>query len=145
MITTINEYKKLNENVWPQSKLSSSFQMYLKAELQKTFKGIFWVKDYTLFVDDKELITIDPDKDNINSIINKITPMLQDAIKEGVTYPKESTILYTEDESGNKILIKEYPTYLGAKRSMNKLWNIDNKYNVLGVMPKSKWDKEFIN
>ena len=64
----------INEGVgiWPQSKLSVIFQFNLDEELKKLKKGRFYVIGYDLYHNDKKILTIDPDKDGVYKIVDKV-------------------------------------------------------------------------
>lgn len=70
-VKTFKDYQ-LNEGAfWPKSKLSQSFELLLKDELKK-IKGLWYVEGTDLYRDDKKVLTIDSDKDSVDSIIKKI-------------------------------------------------------------------------
>ena len=58
--------------IWPKSKLSDRFEFILSGELKKNFKGIFYVVGYDLYHNDKKVMTINPDKDSVNSIVKTL-------------------------------------------------------------------------
>jgi len=68
---------KLNEGIWPKSKLASPFQMQLSLELKKKFKGVFYSVGYDLYHNNKKVLTIDGDDDSINSVIAKLKKIIK--------------------------------------------------------------------
>jgi len=73
------ESKQLSEGVfWPTSKLSTSFETLLNSELKK-MKGMYYVDGYDLYsissAGDKKIMTINPQKDSLNSIMKKLKTM----------------------------------------------------------------------
>ena len=76
MIRPIVRNVILQEGIWPQSKLSSSFEFMLASELKKNYKGFFYVIGYDLYYNDQKLFKIDKDRDSVNSILRKIGKIL---------------------------------------------------------------------
>ena len=46
--------------------------MLLADTLNKSFRGKWWVEDYTLFQNGKKILVIDPDKDSVETIIKQL-------------------------------------------------------------------------
>ena len=74
--------KKINtesvkEGIWPKSKLASIFQIHLAAELKKNFKGIFYGVGNDIYYNDKKVLTVDGDRDNINTIVAKLKKIIR--------------------------------------------------------------------
>ena len=69
--------KIVKEGIWPKSKLASSFQMQLASELRKHFKGVFYGVGNDLYHNDKKVLTIDGDRDNINTIVAKLKKIIR--------------------------------------------------------------------
>lgn len=68
-------YYKLDEGYfWPKSKLSQTFEMLLADTLNTGFRGGWYVDGYDLYRkgDKKPVLTIDPDKDSVDSIVQKL-------------------------------------------------------------------------
>jgi len=69
--------KELNEFNWPQSKLSPIFVNHLKTELDSKFRGYdIYGKGYDIYVDGIKIMTVNPDKDSVNTIVQKIKQTL---------------------------------------------------------------------
>jgi hypothetical protein len=79
-IVPLNE--SVNEGIWPKSKLSDRFEFALSDELRKNFKGIFHVVGYDLYHNDKKVMTINSDRDSVNSIIKSLKVKLKESINE---------------------------------------------------------------
>jgi hypothetical protein len=72
MILKFNEYVKEGA-IFPQSKLPDTFEMHLKDALREENISNIYIKDFDVCdLDDNVLFTIDPDKDSINKIIDKL-------------------------------------------------------------------------
>ncbi len=69
--------KIVKEGIWPKSKLASSFQMQLASELRKHFKGVFYGVGNDLYHNDRKVLTIDGDRDNINTIVTKLKKIIR--------------------------------------------------------------------
>lgn len=54
---------------WPKSKLSQTFEMLLADALNTGYKGTWYVDGYDLYQNDKKIMTIDPDKDSVETIL----------------------------------------------------------------------------
>lgn len=67
----LQEEASLNEFVWPQSKLSPTFQLALKDELNKKFSGMWYVVGYDLHLNDVKVYTI-REGDSVNKIVSHI-------------------------------------------------------------------------
>ena len=74
---------QLNEGIWPKSKLADRFEFILSDELKKNFKGIFYVVGYDLYHNDKKVMTINSDKDSVNSIVKTLKSKLKESVNEG--------------------------------------------------------------
>jgi hypothetical protein len=77
--------ESVNEGLWPKSKLPQSFQFALAPELKKNFKGIFYSVGNDIYHNDKKVLTVDGDKDSVNSIINKLKSKIKESVNEGVS------------------------------------------------------------
>jgi hypothetical protein len=69
--------KIVKEGIWPKSKLASIFQIHLAAELKKNFKGIFYGVGNDIYHNDKKVLTVDGDRDNINTIVAKLKKIIR--------------------------------------------------------------------
>jgi len=69
--------KIVKEGIWPKSKLPSIFQIHLAAELKKNFKGIFYGVGNDIYYNDKKVLTVDGDRDNINTIVAKLKKIIR--------------------------------------------------------------------
>lgn len=72
----------VTEGIWPKSKLSDKFEFILSDELKKNFKGIFYVVGYDLYHNDKKAMTINPDRDSVNSIIKSLKSKVKESVNE---------------------------------------------------------------
>jgi len=89
IIKVIDEVETNESLIWPKSKLSQQFELILSDELRKTFKGMFYVVDYTIYYNEKPIMTIDPDLDNVNTIIQKLKSKINPKVSENIN-PKMS-------------------------------------------------------
>jgi hypothetical protein len=69
--------KIVKEGIWPKSKLASSFQMKLASELKRHFKGVFYSVGMDLYYNNKKVLSINGDTDNINTIIAKLKKIIR--------------------------------------------------------------------
>lgn len=69
--------KIVKEGIWPKSKLASTFQIRLAAEFKKNFKGIFYGVGNDIYYNDKKVLTVDGDRDNINTIVAKLKKIIR--------------------------------------------------------------------
>jgi hypothetical protein len=69
--------KIVKEGIWPKSKLASIFQIHLAAELKKNFKGVFYGVGNDIYYNDKKVLTVDGDRDNINTIVAKLKKIIR--------------------------------------------------------------------
>ncbi len=69
--------KIVKEGIWPKSKLASTFQIHLAAELKKNFKGVFYGVGNDIYYNDKKVLTVDSDRDNINTIVAKLKKIIR--------------------------------------------------------------------
>ena len=79
----INKFESVNEGIWPKSKLADRFEFILSNELKKNFKGFFHVDGYDLYHNDKKVMSINPDKDSVNSIVKTLKSKLKESVNEG--------------------------------------------------------------
>ena len=77
------KFESVNEGIWPKSKLADRFEFILSDELKKNFKGIFYVVGYDLYHNDKKVMTINSDKDSVNSIVKTLKSKLKESVNEG--------------------------------------------------------------
>jgi hypothetical protein len=73
----VMEGKSVNEGLWPKSKLPQSFQFALAPELKKNFKGIFYSIGDDIYHNDKKVLSVDGDRDSVNSIIAKLKKIVK--------------------------------------------------------------------
>jgi hypothetical protein len=73
----VMEGKSVSEGLWPKSKLPQSFQFQLAPELKKNFKGIFYSIGDDIYHNDKKVLTVDGDRDSVNSIIAKLKKIVK--------------------------------------------------------------------
>jgi hypothetical protein len=73
----VMESKSVNEGLWPKSKLPQSFQFALAPELKKNFKGIFYSIGDDIYHNDKKVLSVDGDRDSVNSIIAKLKKIVK--------------------------------------------------------------------
>jgi hypothetical protein len=69
--------ESVNEGLWPKSKLPQSFQFALAPELKKNFKGIFYSIGDDIYHNDKKVLSVDGDRDSVNSIIAKLKKIVK--------------------------------------------------------------------
>jgi hypothetical protein len=67
----------VTEALWPKSKLPQSFQFALAPELKKNFKGIFYSIGDDIYHNDKKVLSVDGDRDSVNSIIAKLKKIVK--------------------------------------------------------------------
>ena len=79
---------QLDEGIWPKSKLADRFEFILSDELKKNFKGMFYVVGYDLYHNDKKVMTINSDKDSVNSIVKTLKSKLKESVNEAKKYKK---------------------------------------------------------
>ena len=73
----------VNEGIWPKSKLPQSFQFALAPELKKNFKGIFYSVGNDIYHNDKKVLSVDNDRDSVNSIIKQLKSKIKESVTEG--------------------------------------------------------------
>jgi hypothetical protein len=74
---TLKLVESVNEGLWPKSKLPQSFQFALAPELKKNFKGIFYSIGDDIYHNDKKVLSVDGDRDSVNSIIAKLKKIVK--------------------------------------------------------------------
>jgi hypothetical protein len=127
-INKYNEMRKqynesLSEGIWPKSKLKSDrFEFELSSELKKNFKGIFYVIGHDLYHNDKKVMTIDGDRDSINSIIKKLKSKINESVNESVKYQKGKL-----NQSGNGWSVYKFDDliHFDIKVNQSARWSTD--------------------
>lgn len=111
--TIYDMWESVNEGIWPKSKLADRFEFILSDELKKNFKGIFYVVGYDLYHNDKKVMTINPDKDSVNSIVKTLKSKLKESVNEKYTGNPGDKLTHKYDKNTEIELIE--PTNRGWK------------------------------
>jgi hypothetical protein len=107
----VNQFESVNEGIWPKSKLSDRFEFILSDELRKNFKGIFYVVGYDLYHNDKKVMTINSDRDSVNSIIKSLKVKLKESINESK---------YNKDLDKIEAAVKNAKSFMGVGAELKK-------------------------
>ena len=127
----------LDEGLWPKSKLPQSFQFALAPELKKNFKGIFYSIGDDIYHNDKKVLSVDGDRDSVNSIIKQ----LKSKIKESVHEETEPTNEISETEISDKSFFDHWSDLYGENfiKGYPKLAKLIKLHPHVDARTLSKW------
>lgn len=149
-------FESVNEGIWPKSKLSDRFEFILSDELKKNFKGIFYVVGYDLYHNDKKVMTINPDKDSVNSIIKSLKSKLKESVNESeqldeklITFSNRApygqvVFMAGGAGSGKGFAIDNFIDAAGFKvRDVDEMKKALGKLDALGKVSVDRWFKQY--
>jgi hypothetical protein len=119
--------ESVNEALWPKSKLPQSFQFALAPELKKNFKGIFYSVGNDIYHNDKKVLTVDNDKDSVNSIIKQLKSKIKESVNEAKAVGKKifsdakGKLFFGYQNDDDSVHLVDYKTW--KKLSMKDLSN----------------------
>ena len=119
--------ESVNEALWPKSKLPQSFQFALAPELKKNFKGIFYSVGNDIYHNDKKVLTVDNDKDSVNSIIKQLKSKIKESVNEAKAIGKKifsdakGKLFFGYQNDDDSVHLVDYKTW--KKLSMKDLSN----------------------
>jgi hypothetical protein len=119
--------ESVNEALWPKSKLPQTFQFALAPELKKNFKGIFYSVGNDIYHNDKKVLTVDNDKDSVNSIIKQLKSKIKESVNEAKAIGKKifsdakGKLFFGYQNDDDSIHLVDYKTW--KKLSMKDLSN----------------------
>jgi hypothetical protein len=155
--TIYNMFESVNEGIWPKSKLADRFEFILSDELKKNFKGIFYVVGYDLYHNDKKVMTINPDKDSVNSIVKTLKSKLKESVNEEqldeklITFSNRApygqvVFMAGGAGSGKGFAIKNFIDSAGFKvRDVDEMKTSLGKLDQLGKFSIDAWFKKYAN